>query len=138
MSFPNTEYLLVDMSKLSYSRGKYIPINLAVQCPDMSVLDLLLTPRAVSVTLLQCVYIGKNAHSEKHRFLRDAHVSAAACAVWWQSPSSVGEWHDCRTLMGEIALPMRMPVTTVSPRAAIQVSQGIAALMAATLLDKRS
>jgi hypothetical protein len=113
---------LINMSKLSYSRGKFIPVSLTVQCLDTSALDLLQSPLAVSVFLLQCILTGKNAQSDKLRSPRDVKMIPIARAVCWHSSASAGEWDDCRTLMGEIALPENMPANSILPKVRIEVS----------------
>ncbi|KAF8519551.1 hypothetical protein JB92DRAFT_1990577 [Gautieria morchelliformis] len=105
---------------LCYSRGKFIPVSLAVQCLDTSALDLLQSPLAVSVFLLQYILTGKNAQSDKLRSPRDVKMIPIARAVCWHSSASAGEWDDCRTLTGEIALPEKMPATSILPKVRVE------------------
>ena len=110
----------IDLSQLTYSRGSFIPLNLAIQCTDPEALNLLQSPLAVSIILLQSISTGKHAHVEKPKISREIHVYPIARAVCWQ-PTTAGPWNDCRVLMGEIALPKKIPPSTVSPRVVIKV-----------------
>ncbi|KAJ7592896.1 hypothetical protein C8J56DRAFT_484812 [Mycena floridula] len=102
---------------LSYTRGTPIPMTLQISSSDSQALDLLSTPRSVSVHLRRRKIVNRDAsylsRPSTSKLTKEYQIEAGAIkdqddiinqAVWWST--NFGEMQaGCRTLSGEILLP---------------------------------